>query len=136
MVVLVQANILTIGLGDKNEVLQELPIRVMSLDSALNAAAFLRNDNFDGVISNWDVQEMENKIFIKKLRAAKPNMPTIVFIRSGDMAQEIAARSLGVSAVLTDQVSDDLFRKTVANVLGLRGFVSIKAISPAKNEKS
>ena len=76
MVVLVQANILTIGLGDKSEVLQELPIRVMSLDSALNAAAFLRNDNFDGVISNWDVQEMENKIFIKKLRAAKPNMPS------------------------------------------------------------
>lgn len=136
MVVLVQANILTIGLGDKNEVLQELPIRIVSIDSALNAATFLRKENFDGIISNWDVHEMENEIFTRRLHAAKPDIPTIVFIRSGDMAQEITARSLGVSAVLTDQVSADLFRETVANVLGLRSLVSITAISPAKNKKS
>ena len=61
----------------------------------------------------------------------KPEIPTIVFVKSGDSDQEIAARSLGVSAVLTEDASDELFKETVANVLGLKGLVSIDSISSA-----
>ena len=76
---------------------------------------------------------MKDGLFIKRLKAVKPHIPTIVFIRAGDRAREIAARALGVSAVLTDETTDRLFLETVANVLGLKGAVSIKAISPAKS---
>ena len=135
MVVLVQASVLTVGLDGRNEVLRELPIRVIAMQSGIEAARSLKNEKVDSVISRWELEDMADGRFIKGLRAAKPDIPTIVFIRAGDRAQEIAARSLGVSAVLTDEVDDDFFRQTVANVLGLKGVVSIKTISPAENAK-
>jgi len=133
MIVLVQATVLTVGLDGKNEVLRELPVRLIAMQSGSEAARSLKNEKVDSVISKWNLNDMENGRFLKRLRAVKPDIPTIVFVRAGNRAQEIAARSLGVSAVLTDDSSDELFRQTVANVLGLKGIVSIKAISLAEN---
>ena len=70
--------------------------------------------------------------FLKRLRAVKPDIPTIAFIKAGDVQQEIAARSLGVSAVLSEDVGDDFFKETVANILGLKDLVSIKQVSAAE----
>ena len=133
MVVLVQANVLTVGLDGKNEVLRELPIRLITMPSGSEAVHSFRNERFDSVISRWDLDDMRDGRFIKNLKAAKPDIPTIVFIRADEPAQEIAARSLGVSAVLTDEADDELFRQTVANVLGIEDVVSIESISPVKN---
>jgi len=135
MIVLVQASVLTVGLNGKNEVLRELPIRLITMQSGKKAARSLKNEKIDSVISKWDLCDMENGQFLRTLRAVKPEIPTIAFVKAGDQAQEIAARSLGVSAVLTEEASDGLFRETVANVLGLRDIVSIKAIAAAENEK-
>ena len=136
MIVLVQATVLTVGLNGRNEVLRELPIRLITMQSGTEAARSLKNEKVDSVISRWDLDDMEDGRFLKTLRAVKPDIPTIAFIRAGDQAQEIAARSLGVSAVLTDDTDDELFRETVANVSGLKGIVSIKAISLAENGKN
>ena len=132
MVVLVQATVLTVGLNGKSEILKDLPIRLINTQSGLEAARSLKNEKVDSVISKWDLDDMENGLFIKKLRAVKPEIPTIVFVMAGDEAQEIAARSLGVSAVLTSDTDDEHFRETVANVLGLRDLVSIKEISATR----
>ncbi len=129
MIVLVQASVLTVGLNGKSEVLKELPIRVIKMQSAKEAARSLKNENVNSVISSWDLDDMEDGQFLRNLRAVKPDIPTIAFIRAGDQAQEIKARSLGVSAVLTDETDDELFCETVANVLELGSFASIKAIS-------
>jgi DNA-binding NarL/FixJ family response regulator len=131
MIVLVQATVLTVGIHGKNEILRELPIQLVTMQSGSEAARSLKNEDVDSVISNWDLDDMKDGWFLRKLRAVKPEISTIAFVRAGDYAQEIAARSLGVSAVLTDQADDELFRETVANVLGLKDLVSIKAISPA-----
>ena len=136
MIVLVQATVLTVGLNGKNEALQELPIQLITMQSGRDAVRYLKNERIDSVISNWELDDMENGRFLKKLKAAKPEIPTIVFIRAGNREQEIAARSLGVSAVLTEEADDELFRETVANILGLKEIVSIKAISPAKSYAS
>jgi DNA-binding NarL/FixJ family response regulator len=136
MIVLVQASVLTVGLDGKNEVLRELPIRVIAMRSGTEAARSLKNEKVDSVISKWDLDDMEDGRFLKRLKAVRADLPTIVFIRAGDKAQEIAARSLGVSAVLTDDTTDELFRETVANVLGLKDVVSIKTISTAENRRS
>jgi len=136
MIVLVEASVLTVGLNGREEVLQELPIRVIAMQSGIEAARSLKNERVDSVISEWELEDMTDGRFVKGLRAAKPDIPTIVFVRAGDAAQEIAARSLGASAVLTDEADDDLFRQTVANVLGLKDIVSIKAVSAAENAKS
>ena len=131
MIVLVQATVLTVGLDGKNEVLRELPIRLVTMQSGVEAARSLKNEEVDSVISKWDLDDMEDGWFLRRLRAVKPEISTIAFVRSGDQAQEIAARSAGVSAVLTDEADDELFRKTVANVLGLHDLVSVEAISSA-----
>jgi DNA-binding NarL/FixJ family response regulator len=131
MIVLVQATVLTVGLNGKNEVLRELPIRLVTMQSGVEAARSLKNEEVDSVISKWDLDDMEDGWFLRRLRAVKPEISTIAFVRSGDQAQEIAARSAGVSAVLTDEADDELFRKTVANVLGLHDLVSVEAISSA-----
>jgi len=135
MIVLIQATVLTVGLNGKNEVLRELPIQLLTMQSGLEAARSLKSRKIDSVISNWDLEDMRDGRFLRKLRAVKPNIPTIVFVRAGDRAQEIAARSLGVSAVLTDEVDDELFLETVANILGLKNIVSIKAIALAKKSR-
>ena len=131
MIVLVQATVLMVGLNGKNEVLRELPIRLVTMQSGIEAARSLKNEEVDSVISKWDLDDMEDGWFLRKLRAVKPEISTIAFVRSGDQAQEIAARSAGVSAVLTDEADDELFRETVANILGLHDLVSVEAISPA-----
>lgn len=131
MIVLVQATVLTVGLNGKNEVLRELPIRLVTMQSGIEAARSLKNEEVDSVISKWDLDDMEDGWFLRRLKTVKPEISTIAFVRSGDQAQEIAARSAGVSAVLTDEADDELFRKTVANVLGLHDLVSVEAISPA-----
>ena len=136
MIVLVQANVLTVGLNSKSKVLKELPIRLIEMQTGIEATRSLKNEKVDSVISKWDLDDMEDGQFLKKIRAVKPQIPTIAFVRAGDQAQEIAARSLGVSAVLTDDASDELFRETVANVLGLKGVISIKTISAAEDKRS
>ncbi|RKY23822.1 MAG: hypothetical protein DRP62_05150 [Planctomycetota bacterium] len=136
MIVLVQANVLTVGLDDRNEVLRELPIRLITMRSGIEAARSLKNEKVDSVISKWDLDDMKDGRFLKRLRTVKPDIPTIAFVRAGDHTQEIAARSLGVSAVLTEDVDDELFLETIANALGLKDLVAIRTISPAKNGKS
>jgi DNA-binding NarL/FixJ family response regulator len=133
MIVLVQATVLTVGLNGRNEVLRELPIRLITMQSGLEAARSLKNEKVNSVISRWDLDDMPNGRFLKSLKAAKPHIPTIAFVRPGSTNQEIAARSLGVSAVLAEDATDDLFRDTVANLLGLKGVFAIKAISSAEN---
>jgi hypothetical protein len=63
-------------------------------------------------------------------------MPTIVFIKPNQPQQEIEARSMGATAVLTDDASDELFTKTLANILGLRDTVLIKSVSDTENENA
>jgi len=135
MIVLVQANVLAVGLDGKSEILKELPIRVISMQSGKKAASSLKIEKVDSVISKWDLEDMAGGQFIKGLRAVKPDIPTIVFVKANDVQQEIDARSLGVSAVLTDETDDELFKQTVANILGLKGVVSIESISPSKSRR-
>jgi DNA-binding NarL/FixJ family response regulator len=133
MIVLVQATVLTVGLNGRSEVLRELPVRVISMQSGLAAARSLKNEKVNSVISRWDLDDMPDGKFLKTLKAAKPYIPTIAFVRPGNTTQEKAARSLGVSAVLSEDAGDETFKQTVANLLGLKGTLAIKAITPAEN---
>jgi DNA-binding NarL/FixJ family response regulator len=132
MIVLVRATVLTVGLNGKNEVLEELPIRVITKQFGLEAACSLKNEKVDGVISRWDLDDMPDGWFLKRLRIAKPDTALIALVRAGDRLQEIAARSLGVRAVLADDESDEFFRETVAGVLGIRETVIAKTMSRMK----
>lgn len=128
MVVLVQATVLTVGLNGRTEVLRELPIRLIKMQSGLEAARSLKNEKVNSVISRWDLDDMPDGRFLKSFKAAKPYIPTIALVKPGSKAQEIAARSLGVSAVLAEDATDNVLKDTVANLLGIQDGVAIKAI--------
>ena len=134
MIVLVQATVLTVGLNGRNKLLRQLPVRILAMRSGADAVRHLKNEKVDSVISQWNLEDMHDGRFVKKLRAAKPHIPTIVFVRPNDKTEEVSARSLGVSAVLTDDTSDELFCKTVADVLGLKDVVEIEAVSSVKEQ--
>jgi DNA-binding NarL/FixJ family response regulator len=113
MIFFVQPKILTIGLNAKGRILNDLPVSVLSCDSGAEAAHLLREQRISSVIISWHLEDMPDGQFLRRLRVAKPDVKTIVFIKAGDAAEEIRARSIGVSVVLTDQTSDELFRRAV-----------------------
>ena len=134
MIVLVKATVLTVGLKDKNKALKQLPIRVVTRRTGLEASGSLKNEKFDSIISNWELPDMKDGLFLKRLRRIKPDIPTIAVVKAGDTQQEISARSCGVSAVLTSDTTDEIFRQTVAEILGLGSADLIKEISAVADE--
>jgi len=136
MLVLVQANVLTVGLSEKSQALKELPIRIVNMQQGKEAARSLKKEKFDSVISSWNVKDMKKGHFLKKLKSVKPDIPTIIFVESGNQQQEIEARVSGATAVLPENINDDSFRDVVVNLLGLEGKIDIKSISPLKQNSN
>jgi DNA-binding NarL/FixJ family response regulator len=134
MLVLVKANVLTVGLEGRIEALKGLPIRVFNTPTGLEAGRSLKNENIDSIISNWNLPDAPNGRFVKTLRSAKPYLPVIVVVRAADPAQEIAARSIGAVAVLGSDESDEVFRRTIAQALGLDDAVKSEKIYAIAND--
>jgi hypothetical protein len=114
-----EAKVVTVGIGEKTEVLRELPIRLLALETTISAIACLREGGVNMLISQWEHVDCPAGEFLKRVREAKPDMPTIAFVEPGNAEHELMARSLGVSVVLPDDTDDDHFRETVCQVLGL-----------------
>jgi DNA-binding NarL/FixJ family response regulator len=132
MYVIAKANVLTVGLKEKAKALKELPVRLVSLQHGSEAARSFKTESFDSVISHWRLVDMEPGKFLRNLRGIRPDIPTIAVIQSNNPAQEIEARSLGVSAVITEDCSDDHFRQVVCAVLGLEKVEAIAELYAVK----
>jgi PleD family two-component response regulator len=132
MYVIAKANVLTVGLKEKAKALKELPIRLISLQHGSKAARSFKTESFDSVISHWHLVDLQPGAFLRNLRGIRPDMPTIAVIEPNNPAQEIEARSLGVSAVITEDCSDDHFRQVVCAVLGLEKVESITELYAVK----
>ncbi len=128
MIVVTKANVLTVGIADKAQALRELNIRVISLQFGKDAVRSLKSEKFDSVISRWDLPDMKNGTFLQGLKNIKRDMPTIAVIESGNTDQEISARGLGVSAVITENINEDHFRELISQLLGLEEVEQIKEI--------
>lgn len=126
MIVLVQAKVLMVGLNGKNEAFRELPVQLIKAESGRQAAQYLKNEKVDLVLCAWNLVDMPDGLFLKKLRIVKPDIRIIVVIKAGDILQEIEARSCGASAVLTDRSDINFFRETVAETVRLTALVANK----------
>lgn len=119
MLALVRAKVLIVGLNGRSGTLRELPIQFIETDFGAQAARYLKNESVDACLCAWNLADMPSGLFLRKLRLVKPDIKTIVVVKAGDFQQEIEARSLGASAVITDHSSDEFFSETVAAALGL-----------------
>jgi len=127
-VYVVVANILTVGVADKSDALKQLPIRLLVMDTGAEAVRCLREERVATVISRWELIDMPHGRLLKNVIAANPAVPTIAFVTTGDRSQEIAARALGVSAILSEDVDDGYFRETLCELLGICTVTSVEAI--------
>jgi len=134
MIVLVKANVLAVGINGKHESLRKLPIRLVEMRNSAEAVRSLKSQNFDSVISTWDLPDSRDGKFIKSLRRAKPYLPVIAVTEANNIQQEIAARSIGASAVLSGDSNDEMFKRTVAQVLGLTDAEQIRQICAVADE--
>lgn len=120
MLLLIQANILTVGLEGKAEAFEYLPIELIETQTAFSAARSLKSKKIDSVISMWDLVDMTGGEFIHRLRRVKPEIPTIVLVESGNARQEIAARAAGASVVFGDDVADHILGEALESILRLK----------------
>lgn len=128
----VKANILIAGSFARSEALKGLPLRVLAADTAKEAIRYLREEKIDAVVSEWELDDMPNGKFMRNIRAAKPATPTITFITPGNTDQEIAARSLGISVVLNEDIDNECFCQAICQLLA----ISPIAVQELVNKKS
>ena len=119
-------NILVVGVADKGNALKELPVRVLAMDTGAEAIRCLKEERIDTVISHWELMDIPAGKFLKNVTEVKPSTPTIAFIKSGDIDQEIAARRLGVDVVLSEDIDDGYFRDVVCQLLGISAVASVQ----------
>jgi DNA-binding NarL/FixJ family response regulator len=122
----VVANVLAVGVSDKSGALKDLPIRLLVMDTGAEAVRCLQEERIATVISRWELVDMPQGKFLRNIIAARPNIPTIAFITPGDRSQETAARGLGVSAILNEDVDDEYFRETLCQLLGICTITNVK----------
>ena len=111
--------ILVVGIADKGNALRTLPVQVLAFDVGVQAIRCLREEKIDTVVSHWELIDIPDGEFLKRVKEAKPSMPTIAFIKPGDIEQELAARQIGVDCVLSEDIDDDYFREAVCQLLGI-----------------
>lgn len=118
MIVIAKLNVLAVGVKQA-EAIEQLGVRVISLQNGQQAISSFKSEQIDSVVSHWHLEDMPDGEFLKRLRAIRPYMPTIALVQAGNLQQEIAARSLGVTAVIPDDSTEEYFRQVVCQVLGI-----------------
>ena len=119
MVIIAKMNVLSVGRHVEAGCLGDLPIRVVHTCNGIDAVRSFKTEQIDSVISHWHLPDMPDGMFLRKLKAAKPELPTIAIIQANHPQQEIDARVLGVSAVICEDSDWGYFRAVVGDVLGL-----------------
>ena len=123
--------ILSVGIRNKSEALETLPVRVLVMDNGAEAVRHLFKDKIDIVISHWDLTDMPQGMLLEKIIGAKPNMPTVAFIESDNWEQEITARSLGVTAILNEDIDESYFRNTICRILHIEDVSMLSLCVPS-----
>ncbi|MHC4106196.1 MAG: hypothetical protein ACYSR9_14730, partial [Planctomycetota bacterium] len=68
----VVANILAVGVTDKSEGLNELPIRLLFMETGAEAIQCLQEERIAGLFGRWELIDMSQGKLFENVRAAKP----------------------------------------------------------------
>ena len=132
MVIIAEMNVLAVGMEDRVGEFKGLPIRLLNMVHGSDAIGIFKTDPIDSVVSHWHLSDMRDGQFLKKLKAFRPDMPTVAIIEPDNPQQEIEARELGVSAVIPEDCDDHYFRQVISSVLGLQSVHEIENVYAVK----
>jgi DNA-binding NarL/FixJ family response regulator len=132
MVIIAEMNVLTVGMDDRGDGFDGLPVRLLDAVGGSEAIRSFKTDPIDSVVSHWNLSDMPDGEFLRKLKAVKPDMPTVAIVDPDDPQQEIEARQLGVSAVVSEDCGEGYFREVITAVLGLPNERVIEALYAVK----
>ena len=111
--------VLTAGLNGKASALRVLPVRVISTASGSQAIQWLRkNHDIKALVSTWTLPDMNDGELICRIKAVRPWLPTVVLLDNPFHQCEVAARRLGVSAVLSSDVQGEFLAHYMGQLLG------------------
>lgn len=117
----VEARVLTAGINGKAKALAKLPIHVFATDTGIEAIECLKSSGaIDALVSRWDLPDMKDGELIRRLKCARPWIPTLVLLDEPYDRREALVRELGVVAVLPSDVHQAQFQEVIAQMLGLR----------------
>ncbi len=117
MNLLVQGEVLTVGVEKFNQYLQKMPVRLLSFATGKQAISSLKNANINAVVCSWDLQDMPDGKFLRGLKHIKPDIHSIAIVNPENLNQEINARSVGVNAVVSQNTSGDDLIKVISNMM-------------------
>ena len=132
MVIIAEMNVLAVGMEDRADEFDGLPVRLINMAHGSDAIHSFKTDPIDSVISHWHLTDMPDGEFLKKLKAAKPDMPTVAIVEPNNPQQEIEARRLGVSAVIPEDCDGEYLRQVMASVFGLTDVRAIETVYAVK----
>jgi len=96
--------VLAVGLKDCCNGLKDLPVRLCSVDTSFEALKQLRREVPSVLLGLWDLPDMPNGAMFRRVLAGAASVATVTLVEVGDTAAEVAARSLGVTVVLDENV--------------------------------
>jgi DNA-binding NarL/FixJ family response regulator len=123
-----ETDILAVGITDKGDVLKQLPVKLALADTAREALSCLRWGMVYSLASRWELPDMTNGELLRRITSAKPEMPTMALIECGNKEQEIAAKMLGVTLVLPQDIDDNYFYECLCQLLGFEDLAQMKGL--------
>ena len=120
--------ILAVGIKDKSEMLESLPVRVILCDGGLDALKCLRQARTHMLVSKWNLPDMPDGELLRRYTGANPYTPTIAFIEPDNTEQEIEARILGVTVVLSEDSDYETFYASVCRLLHLSSLSQLQIL--------
>ena len=89
------------------------------VDDAAGSLNFLKEETLHIVLCRWKLEDMLEGLLLKRIIEAKPSMLTMALVEAGNLQQGIAAQTLGVSVVLSEDVGPEVFRYAVCELVGI-----------------
>lgn len=106
-------HILSVGVDENTGCLDKLGFCHLRTNSGLGAMLLLREYYPNLMLVRWELPDMPGEMLLRRIITAKPSILTIAMIQAGNPGQEVIARSIGVTAV----VHDDILEKSLCEII-------------------
>ena len=103
-----QGYVLAVGLKNRFENSENLPVRLCSVDTGFEALNQFKRETPSVLLGLWDLPDMPNGALFRRILNFAASVVTISLVEFGNVDAEVEARSIGVTVVLDDNVDQEL----------------------------